>query len=65
MAKLTRQYFLIGLFFFTLITFAEGVVIQIDSDLNGKPDQWQHKSIEGNFLKIEYDKNEDGKVSCI
>ena len=65
MKKLIRQYFISGLFFFTLITFAEGVVIQVDSDLSGEPDQWQHKSKDGKLIKIEYDKNGDGKVDQV
>ena len=65
MATLTSKYFLAGSLFFTLITFAEGVVIQVDSNFDGKLDQWQHKSEEDKLLKIEYDKNGDGKVDQI
>ena len=65
MATLTSKYFLSGFFFFNLITFAESVVLQLDSNFDGKPDQWQHKSEEDQLIKIEYDKNGDGKVDQI
>jgi hypothetical protein len=65
MATLISKYFLTVFIFFTLITFAESVVIQVDSNFDGKLDQWQHKSEEDQLLKIEYDKNGDGKVDQI
>ena len=42
-------------------------VFQIDSDFDGKLDQWHHKSKNGKMekwkiIKIEYDKNADGTV---
>jgi hypothetical protein len=40
-------------------------VIQVDSDFDGKLDQWQHKSEDDRLLKVEYDKNGDGKIDQI
>ena len=54
-----------GFLFLSLASLAEGVVIQIDSDFDGKLDQWQHKSEDDHLLKVEYDKNGDGKIDQI
>jgi len=56
-----KTCFLCGFLFLALTSLAEGVVMQVDSDFDGKLDQWQHKSEEGRLLKVEYDKNGDGK----
>ena len=54
--RLPIVYFLTVFLFFILLTFAEGKVIQFDSNFNGKIDQWQHKSEKDDLLKVEYDK---------
>ena len=63
--RMKKPYFLCGFLFLSLASFAEGVVIQIDSDFDGKLDQWQHKSEDDHLLKVEYDKNGDGKIDQI
>ena len=39
-----------------------GEVLQVDSDYDGKMDQWHHRSDDGKIIKIEFDKNGDGKI---
>ena len=63
--RMKKPYFLCGFLFLSLASFAEGVVIQIDSDFDGKLDHWQHKSEDDHLLKVEYDKNGDGKIDQI
>ncbi len=63
--RLPIVYFLNVFFFFILLTFAEGKVIQFDKDFNGKIDQWQHKSEKNELLKVEHDKNEDGQIDQV
>ena len=65
MTRQNKKYILVGLFFFSLASFAEGMVLPVDSDFDGKLDQWQHKSEDGQLLKVEYDKNGDGKIDQI
>ena len=43
--------------------FAE--VLEIDSDFDGKIDQWQYRTAEGKKLKVEYDKDGDGIVEHV
>jgi hypothetical protein len=54
-------------FFFLCLTGSplSAEVFQIDSDFDGKLDQWHHKSKDGKIIKIEYDKNGDGKVEIL
>ena len=42
-----------------------GVVNEIDSNFDGKIDQWQHVDSQGKVLKIEYDGDFDSKVDQI
>ena len=50
---------------FSLSTFVEGSVVQLDSDFDGKLDQWHHKTSDGKLEKVEYDRNGDGKPDQI
>ena len=63
--RLITSYSFTGFLFFALINFAECAVIQLDTDLNGKMDQWQHKLGKKQLQKVEYDKNEDGQIDQI
>ena len=40
-------------------------VVELDSDFDGKIDQWQHKTADGLLTKTTYDTNQDGKVDQI
>ena len=63
--RFQKTCILCGCLFIALTSLAEAVVIQVDSDFDGKLDQWQHKSEDDRLLKVEYDKNGDGKVDQI
>ncbi len=59
--KLTIPALLLGLS--ATPAFAE--ILQIDSDFDGKPDQWHHRSEDGKLIKIDYDTNADGKLENV
>ncbi len=42
-----------------------GEILQVDSDFNGKMDQWHEMSDDGQTIKIEYDTNGDGKLDQV
>ncbi|MFP6638489.1 MAG: hypothetical protein VB778_07690 [Nitrospinaceae bacterium] len=63
--RLINRPVFVAILFLFLTSLKEGVVIPVDSDFDGKLDQWQHKSEDGVLLKVEYDKNGDGKIDQI
>ncbi|TDJ52334.1 MAG: hypothetical protein E2O44_00740, partial [Nitrospina sp.] len=40
-------------------------VVAIDSDFDGKIDQWQYRTAEGKKIKVEYDRDGDGTVEHV
>ena len=40
-------------------------VLQVDSDSDGKMDQWHHLSGNNKIIKVEYDKNGDYKIDQV
>jgi len=43
----------------------EAAVNEVDTNFDGKPDQWQHVSEKGKLFKVEHDGNFNGKVEQI
>ena len=51
--------------FFTALPCMAEVVNEIDSNFDGKIDQWQYVNAQGEVVKIEYDGDFDSKVDQI
>ena len=64
-----KKIFLQTLFVvFVLINFVEmgnANIAKVDSNFDGKMDQWRHTTPEGKITKIEYDTNFDGTVDQV
>ena len=58
-----RVLILIGIILNPPVFAAE--VNEVDSNFDGKVDQWQHLSPEGKVLKIEHDSDFDGKIEQV
>ena len=63
--RINIKHIIIGFFFLSLASLAQAEVLPVDSDADGSLDQWHHKSEEGVLLKVEHDKNGDGKIDQI
>ena len=51
--------------FWLFIPSIDAEVLQVDSDFDGKMDQWHHMSNDNKIIKIEYDKNNDNNVDQV
>ena len=47
------------------VPLAGAEVLQIDSDFDGKMDQWHEMSDTGQLVKVEYDTNGDGQLDQV
>jgi hypothetical protein len=60
---------LILIFSFILFTVSGSIVFpevaKIDSNFDGKMDQWRHNTVDGKTLKIECDTNFDGNIDQV
>ena len=52
-------------FVFTIHPAYGGTFTEIDSNDDGKMDQWHHMSDDNKIIKIEYDNNGDGQIDQI
>ena len=53
------------LIFFMFLPYASGEVTEIDSNFDGKMDQWKYLSLEGKVSKVEYDTDYNGSVDQV
>ena len=51
--------------FWLFIPPIDAEVLQVDSDFDGKMDQWRHMSNDNKIIKIEYDKNGDNNIDQV
>ena len=53
----------LGMALFANLSFAK--VSKVDSNFDGKMDQWHHSNEEGKLYKIEYDSDFDGTIDQV
>ena len=65
LAKNLNVLTILYLSFFVFIVPANGEITQVDSNFDGKMDQWRHMSPNGKIIKVEYDTDFNGTIDQI
>ena len=56
----------IGFFIcFMFLPYASGEITQVDSNFDGKMDQWRHMSSNGQIAKVEFDTDFNGTIDQV